>query len=83
MDDLKEISELAEQTAAVMMDSFEDGDRNISWQSTQTTDTEGGSSGLVHQEEGEDYSNQFVLRLVSMEKAIGSASNKLDDKMDS
>jgi hypothetical protein len=83
MDGLKENSELAEQNAAVMMDSFEDGDQNISWHATQTIDTQDGSSVLVHQEEGEDYSNQFVPQLVSMEKAIGSASNKLDYKMDS
>jgi hypothetical protein len=38
---------------------------------------------LAHQEEGEDYSKKFVPQLVSVEKAIGSACNKLDDKMDS
>ncbi|GJN17562.1 hypothetical protein PR202_gb04640 [Eleusine coracana subsp. coracana] len=42
---------------------------------------EGDSSGLVYQEEGEGYSDQFVPELVSMEKAVQSASDKVDGTM--
>jgi hypothetical protein len=85
VDHMKENSGLSERNAAMMMDSLENDARNILWHSigstsTQTIDVEGASSGLVHQEEGEDYSNQFVPELVSVEKEIGSASDKLDGK---
>lgn len=46
---------------------------------TQTNEEEG-SSESVHLEEWEDCSNQCVLQLVSMEKAIKSASDKMEDK---
>uniref|UniRef100_A0A0A9D5Z3 Uncharacterized protein n=1 Tax=Arundo donax TaxID=35708 RepID=A0A0A9D5Z3_ARUDO len=82
-----------EQKAAVLMGSFENADQsskvgclggNISCDSigstsTHTTDMEEGSSGLVHEEKGEDYPNPFVPQLVSMEKAMEPASGKLDD----
>ncbi|XP_062206979.1 uncharacterized protein LOC133908822 [Phragmites australis] len=94
LDDLKQDSELAEQKATVIMGFFENADRSskvgclggnisrdpIGSTSTHTTDMEEGSSGLVHQEKGEDYSNQFVPQLVSMGKAMESVSDKLDDR---
>ncbi|KXG33446.1 uncharacterized protein LOC8079251 isoform X2 [Sorghum bicolor] len=52
---------------------------SISSTTTQTNEEEG-SSESVHLEEWEDCSNQCVLQLVSMEKAIKSASDKMEDK---
>jgi hypothetical protein len=85
VDHLKLNSGLSERNAAMMMDSLENDARNILWHSigstsTHTIDVEGASSGLVHHEDGDDYSNQFVPELVSAEKEIGSASDRLDGK---
>ncbi|RCV27506.1 hypothetical protein SETIT_5G330200v2 [Setaria italica] len=51
---------------------------SIGTNSAHIADMEEGSSGLVHQEEGEDHPNQFAIQLVSMEKAIESSSDKLN-----
>ncbi|OEL32367.1 hypothetical protein BAE44_0006614 [Dichanthelium oligosanthes] len=93
--DLKEDSELDEHETEVAIESLKKDEQsseggclggNISLDSigstsTHTADMEESRSGLVHQEEGEeDHSNQFVLQLVSREKAIESASEKLDNR---
>ncbi|KAL6614444.1 hypothetical protein ACP70R_036714 [Stipagrostis hirtigluma subsp. patula] len=89
--DLKEDSELDGQEPEVVLGSFQNEDQssevgclggNISCDSsgsTHTADMEESSSGLVHQDKGEDYSDQFVPQLVSME-VMESASDKLDHR---
>ncbi|WVZ68709.1 hypothetical protein U9M48_017616 [Paspalum notatum var. saurae] len=92
--DLKESSELDKLEIEAAIEYFLNGEQNsevgclsgtISLDSIGSTchsaDMEEGSSGLVHQEEGETHSDRSGLQLVSMETTIKPVSDKLIDTM--
>ncbi|PAN28342.1 hypothetical protein PAHAL_5G146700 [Panicum hallii] len=90
--DSNEDSEVDEHKPEVAIESFKKNEQScevsdlggnissdsIGSSSTHTADMEESSSGLDHQEEGEDHSNQSVMQLVSTEKAMESSSAKLN-----
>ncbi|RLN23885.1 uncharacterized protein C2845_PM07G24100 [Panicum miliaceum] len=92
--DSNEDSEVDEHKPEVAIESFKKNEQScevsalggnissdpIGSSSTHTADMEERSSGLDHQEEGEDHSNQSVMQLVSTEKAMESSSDKLNDR---